>query len=1121
MNCLKIKWINTLGKDSSCLLKLFLTFFLISFFSVTGAIASEIQENKQVEKNYEKELKGIVTLEDGEPLIGVSVMVKGTSYGTITDINGKYKLNIKTKSAVIVFSYIGMETKEVKYNGQANLNVILKDDAELLDEVIVTGYQTISKERATGSFDIINKEQLEKPASNIASRLIGTTSGVQTKTDSDGNIIFEIRGQSRLSDNSAENQPLVVVDGFPIQGDFNSINPNDVASVTILKDAAAASIWGAKSANGVIVVTTKSGQNKEKGTKVDFSLFWKVSPKLDYSYLNPIASSADVIDYEKIAFSTNMFGGPWPLIPDSPNKIADNYSKAMTAMNENRLGYLTDAELQSTLAQLASQNNAQQIKDLLMENPFTQQYNINISNKGNKSNNMLSLMYEGSKGNWKGISKDRYNLSYRTNVAIAKWMDFSLAANVNYQNKKNNDCSTESPYAMYGYPNENYPQEWSPYEMILDANGQRTSMDKYYMPNIKRYLPMENFTYQNWGYNPLDEMDAKNFRNTQINSRINAGLNLKLMEGLSFDTKIQYEQLYSSSKNILTDQSYTVRKEINTSSTWDRATNRVTANLPKGGFMDESKTTMNYYNWRNQLNYRHSFDDEKHVVNFVAGSEISDNVYQTTVYARVYGYDNDKLSVGIFPNGTTVKNMNGSNKTFSYTNKYTYSTQRYFSCYANLAYTLNRKYTFSGSYRTDASNMITDDPKYRYSPFWSVGASWNLSSEKFMQPAESWLDRLIVRLTYGANGNVDTSTSFKPLISMNSQQNIYINDFTAKVSSYGNPTLRWEKTYNLDLGIDYSVMKGKLYGKVDFYNKKGTDLIVSMSIPSANGTSMQKMNAAEMINRGIEMELGSKLKIRGNDITWRGGLNFSYNYNNISKLFKTNYMYYELTGGGSSSYVQNCNANTLWAFQYRGVKNIGSESNPHYSPMIQGIGDNLYNISLMSTANATEYMKNMGTTVAPYLLGFNSSFKIYDFDLSFIFTGKFGHKFMATTFNYPSTGLLLPNKLYMEYKNADPMKRVPIPVNGNESRYYFWGRYYPYMDYNVQSANHIRCQEISLSYTLPYSVLKVIGLKEVRLNLQGNNLFTITNNRYNEDPEYLMGSIKPQPSYTFGINIKL
>ena len=273
------------GKSLNYLLKG--RFIVVS--KVAKVIASPAKEQQSSKKNN---LVGQVLDVDGSPLIGVTVRVKGTNTGALTDLDGQFNISVEGNNATLVFSYVGKKDMERVANAGRPLKLTLEDAVNELGDVVITGYQTISKERATGSYNIIKKDALEKPTTNIASRLIGAAAGVQATTDASGNPRFEIRGLSSLGSNAS---PLVVVDGFAIEGDFNSINPNDVESITILKDAAAASIWGARSGNGVIVVTTKTGKKAEKGKIVaQYSNFFKFSGKTDLDYLQPNASSSEL-----------------------------------------------------------------------------------------------------------------------------------------------------------------------------------------------------------------------------------------------------------------------------------------------------------------------------------------------------------------------------------------------------------------------------------------------------------------------------------------------------------------------------------------------------------------------------------------------------------------------------------------------------------------------------------------------------------------------------------------------------------------------------------------------------------------------------------------------------------
>lgn len=1045
-------------------------------------------------------IKGKVVSGTGEPIPGTSVKIKGKNVGTATDLNGEFVLTNIERNAILVVSSIGYEVQEVVVDGRQSITITMKLQASSLGDVLVvgsTGYQSISRERATGSFNIIGKEQLEKPTINIAQRLIGTTAGVQARLDVDGNPTFEIRGQSTLY---AAAQPLVVVDGFAIQGDFNTINPADVESITILKDAAAASIWGARAVNGVIVITTKSAK---KGTplKVEFSTFARLGKKFDLDYVNPLASSAETVEYELQAF--NKWGGL--VNPGSLDNYYMQWSNVGTALNEYGLGMITATERDAIIAKMKTQDNRQQIKDHLLANPVNQQYNLTLSGSSGKMSNTLSLLYETNQSNFKETGNKKYIANFRTSASVFKWLDFNFSGMLFY-NKINTNGVTLGNI-----------QGWSPYEMLMNEDGSYTNLQQYYWPVIQRFVPTGKFPYSDWSYNPIREIKNRSVRTTQLNTRVQAGLTVKLIKGLTIDSRIQYELFNNFNRNLYNDETFYVRNIVNLASSWDQASGKITPNLPKGSILQQDRTKAEAYNFRNQLNFHRTFQ-RKHDVSFIAGSELNNIVNESFGNPTAYGYNDETLTLGTFPNGPggpffQIKNWLGSNQTFSYTNTFAYRTERYFSVFGNASYTYNSKYTLSGSFRTDASNMITDDPQYRYSPFWSVGLGWQIYRERFLNGI-SWLDRLNLRTTYGYNGNVDRSTAFMPLISTSATPNIYSNDFTATISSFGNPTLRWEKTGTLNVGVDYSLFRGKLYGKIDYYHKNGKDLIAQLSIPAVNGTTTQKLNNAAMINRGIELEVGTTIRVKGNDIVWNGSFNFSYNHNEITKLFVANYPAYNLISGGTTAYVEGKNANTLWAYEYAGIVNK--------QPVVKGAGSAKYDFTGFTPGDGRDYLLDMGTKVAPYTAGFLSSIRIHDFNVSFIITGKFGHKFNRQSFNYPVhwTGRVLPNKKLSEVMGKDGTDIVPLPLNDNEPRYYFWDRFYPYLNYLVANASHIRMQEVNIAYNLPRHLLQKISLSRLQFFAQGNDLFTITANNVGEDPEYPLGTMNPQPKLTIGMKLE-
>ena len=1046
-----------------------------------------------------KVLKGKVTDKQGNTLPGVTILIKGTTIGNITDANGEFNFEIPDMgNIVLVFSFVGMKSQEVSVGNTRVFEIVMESDIKDLEEVMITGYQTISKERATGAYDIVPKKHLQSPSSNIAQRLVGMVAGLQLLPGTEDS--FEIRGKTSLG---ANNTPLLVVDGFPIEGGFSTINPNDVESVTVLKDAAAASIWGARSANGVIVITTKSGGKfTTKGANIEVSAFAKVSPKIDIDYWRPLATSEETVEYEKMGFATNFWGNVYP-VDNTERNVTSGNSQAIMALNEHRLGFLGENEMNDILNRLKTLDNREQIKKYVLDIPVTHQYNINISGNSERVSQVLSLMYEHQRGNMKGQKEDRLMANYRSDVKVFRWLDFHFGGIVQYHKDENSTASVAF---------------LQPYDMLVDDSGNPLDLSyyNYYTPILKRFYPTDLFPYTDWSYNPLTDRDNTSIKSKSLNARIQGGLTFRLWEGLSFDTKFQYEIISDNNITLYNEKTNYVRDQINTTSFYDREANTVTPNLPLGGIRQESKSETTAYSLRNQLNFNRTFR-ERHAFNVIAGVEINERVVESTDYPTTYGYDDETLKVGVFPNGiTNTKNWQGytnSSSLFSYTSSFSSSTDRYFSAFANASYTLDDKYTLSGSVRSDASNLITDDPKYRYAPFWSIGAGWQIHKERFMEDL-SWLDRLNIRTTYGYNGNVDKSTSFQPLIDLDAQQDEWLNDYVADISSYGNPTLRWEKTGTWNLGLDYSVFAGKLYGKIDVYHKRGKDLIAEISIPSVNGTTTQVMNAAKMTNNGIEFEIGTDLPIYGEKITWTGNFNFAYNKNKITNLEKDSFSAILMTRGNTYAYVEGYNANAIWSFEYVGVRNHGTEDSPDWQPCVMGEEGEVSLSSNSIGGNARSFMLYSGTKIAPYNIGFSNSFKIYDFNLSFLLTGKFGHHFRRTGFNYPTGGTL--NKYYKEVINADPNECVPLPKD-EEPNFWRWGNYLPYLDYLVESASHIRLQEITISYEMPVKLLSKIGFNALQVMIQGNNLATWLKNNYKEDPEYVLGSMKPRASYTFSL----
>ena len=427
-----------------------------------------IAKDASAVKNLQSEqmkVQGTVKDEKGLPLPGASVYLKAeNTLGVTTDIGGHFEFKVPAGlkgKVVLVISFIGMETVELPLDGREHYEISMKPEITSLDDVLITGYQTISRERATGAFDIVDKRQLEKPASDLSSRLIGTTAGVQATLTEDGKASLEIRGRSSLNANA---QPLIVVDGFPVEGGFETINPNDVESVSILKDAAAASIWGARSGNGVIVVTTRKAAKGDK-LNVAFNTFLRFRQKIDLDYANPTAASADQIRYEEMIFG--KYGVALNEGIFSEDDVAGKcYTLAQIALNEARLGNISEDTKRLRLQELQETDYKDDVYKHLLRNPFLQQYNLSVSGGGERVGVMTSLLYEKDKTHYIGTQDEKYMLNMRMNSDICKWLKLDISGMFQYVKKQNNGAvlhaSDENDIAI---------SDLSPYEHLTNRDG--------------------------------------------------------------------------------------------------------------------------------------------------------------------------------------------------------------------------------------------------------------------------------------------------------------------------------------------------------------------------------------------------------------------------------------------------------------------------------------------------------------------------------------------------------------------------------------------------------------------------------------------------------------------------
>lgn len=1063
----------------------------------------------QGKKSEERSISGHITDENGDPLYGVSVVVDGTSNGTITDIQGVYSLKLKAHDKVLVVSYVGMKSRKIALGKSSTYDIVLHEDRNLLNDVVVTGYQTLSKERATGSFGLLKEKDIEKRhVSNISNVLDGMVAGVQGSSDGRGGKKYTIRGIGTMSGNGT---PLVVVDGFPITdiangtssdlNAFQKINPNDVENITVLKDAAAASIWGARSANGVIVITTKKGKKNEK-LNVDVSLQTAISQKYKVSQIANRASSAEQIDYERKSFEHNWINGEFG--GSSSELLAPITQSQMLLYQGLRFGTISEAEMNEGLNHLSQLDNAEQIKKYLLKSPINTQVNASVSVGGEKSSTYASVMFQNGVGGLYGENTNTYFVNFGNDFTFNKHISMNIGANFQHVNDH------QAAFSVSDIAN------LSPYEMLLDGDGNYLDQVQKYNSYVLSQYPIDLFTYSDLSYNLLRE--ARNTKTTQksILFRGHIGLDAMIVDGLHFRSKFQYERnSYDYSKHNGTE-TFFVRDLVDYYTPYDMTTGEVgTSAIPNGAILMTRSGVTTSTLFRNELSYDRTFG-ERHAITAIIGNEVQNIKTTSQANPYIYGY-NEKTESSSPLTASKAMTIEGWEVSLPGT-KFTrgWNNNRYVSFFGNAAYTLDEKYSFSLSARSDASNMITSEAKYRWSPFWSIGGLWNMNKENFMKDMK-WLNRLALRLTYGKNGNSCPQSSARTTLNMNHSQVDYgTGKEYAEIIDYGNPTLRWEKTATTNIGIDFAMLGNRLSGSFDFYNKQGSDILGNVNVAGTNGTTQVVFNNAKMVNRGVELSLNGNTDIANTGINVALGLNYSYNYNKVNKLENELTTVMDVLG---SSYVEGSPLYPIYAFEY-----LGTEDGIPYISDGEGGKVALDDYNLMYGTN-TKALKYMGTTLSPHTLGINLAVSYRSLSLLAIMNGRFGGKFRMPTFSYaPIDGY---NKTHVSAQYGEVLRgdnSLPTLPTTLEDYYGYatWSTYTPYLDSRVASSSYLYMQELTLNYDLPRTALQTIGINSASAFIKGENLGLLwTANDQGYHPEFLPGSIKPTFTVSFGLKVNL
>lgn len=1074
-------------------------------------------------------VSGKVTDDHGEPLPGVVVQVKGSDLKTITDGDGFYKIKVPCTACALLYSYIGMKDNTVQIGtGKQDTqhSVVLKGD-NMLGEVVVTGYQTISRERATGSYNIIKGSELSKRHSaNLADALDGLATGLQSSDDGRGGKKFTIRGTSTML---ADQAPLVVVDGFPIMDNLSStastnpnlnalerLNPNNIESITVLKDAAAASIWGARSANGVIVITTKKAK-KGQPLQVNASTQFSIGQRQDVDQLTGLASSANTIAYERWCFEHGMFG----------TQYTGEMSSLFNALTPSELllyqgmswGTITTDEMNKQLAALAARQNNHQISKYMLRTPVNSVTNASLSYGTGLWTTRASLNYEYDAGDFIGHRDNTWKVDWDNTLQATRWLKFNVGINMVNANRHHSAITYSDLSSL------------APYEMLLNDDGSYASdYSATYNADVLSKFDWSQFPYKNMNYNLLQEARSRRVRMNNLQWRLQAGMVLNLMEGLNFNSKFQWEQSRYNQRQTNDEESFYTRYRVNYFTPGDGNGNATGYPLlPTGAILIGSHGRNHSTLFRNDFNLDRTFGG-KHAVSAVIGSEISNYYYDT--YTDPYLYGVTASSKGVQGPQGYYDTMDGSSSAVGGVPAHgrthlaeSWLHNRYVSFYGNASYMYDERYGVSASARSDASNLITSEARYRWSPLWSVGLMWNMSNEQWMKDRTPF-NRLTLRATYGKNGNAPSSSSARTTINTTSGDlDEWTGEYPATIVDYGNPTLRWEKTATTNVGIDFSLWNSALYGSIDYYNKKSTDVLGNVAIAGVNGTTQATFNNAEILNHGIEVSLGTKLSF--GDFGVEAQLSYSYNKNKVQRLYNELSTVSDML---NSIYVTGYPMSPIFAFAYGGMKDG--------VPTILDADGTQIPITDQSiwTMDYHKLMHYKGTAISPHTLGMNLTLSYKSLSLTAFVNGRFGGKMRMPSFSYYSIdnygGKILPSVALNELINndgslaANPKWLMPLPTTDNAGNdidvntYAFWSYYNNSLDINVKSASYLYLSEIDLSYDLPEQWFETGWVKGIEVYGKAEDVGLLWSaNPKHYHPDYLPGTYHPSTTFTIGANI--
>lgn len=1110
--------------------------FGLTYSMVEGVV---VVKEKTDEPQAKKAVKGTVVDESGEPLPGVTVLIKGTSVGVSTDVNGNFNISIPgSKEQTLVFSFIGMQRQEIVCKDDKPLHIVMKLDETQLEEVEVveTGYNRLPRKDMVGSFTTVKAEDIMMPGANSIDQMLqGKIPGMVVVNSSSrvgSKPQITIRGRSTLLGNT---DPLWVVDGV-IQPDPLSIdatqyiasdltnlignqiswlNPADIESITVLKDASATAIYGSKASNGVIVITTKQGQAERMSVRYTANFSMRARP--NYGMFN-LMNSKERIQFSKEAYDAGA------RYQDEPLPQIYTYEGLMALYNQRKI---TESEFMHYMEWLETNNT--DWFDLLTRNSFSHNHNISISGGSKKTTYNASFGYNSSRGI--EIGDDYEQLTSRLNITSTLWDQVRISVNLNATiNESDGFGPGVSPLAYATNTSRSIP--------AFEENGERAYY-KTYGSYVWNGLEQGTIEY---GFNFMNEFDHSYSDNklTRLSTSVNLDWDITKWLKYSFVGSIS-SNVNQSSAYAGEETSYIARNYRG----YDYGTEKPNSDkfnaamVPFGGQLTTNTTNATNYNMQHKVTLSRTFKDI-HRVNAMFALELTSNVNRNNANT-VWGYVPDRGEILVRPTAPSqikpigmapVNDWAAYEELFKGGWRNTTVTNNSLSFFGTVAYSLKDRYVLNANIRGDGSNRFGQDTRKRFDPTYSFGLSWRMAEEDFIKDNITWLDQLNLRATYGIQGYVVTSISPELIAHQEGVIGGY-NEYAVTISSIPNPFLKWERTRTWNFGLDMQIFKG-ISMVFEYYGRR-SNTFLSEDVAEEYGMSSLRLNGGRIYNEGLEFSL-NMTPFKRKDFVWTIGLNASKNWNSsqnddltakADRLTKGQFL-----GGSSQRPLKKGKPlSSFWSYSFAG---LNSENGyPEF---------NLLDVETYDPeVDPTTFLVYSGQSQPSFTGGINTSVRYKSLQLSAYFSALVGAKKRLPNpyANFVSGKLPDPiNNLSKDltkrwkkpgdeattiipalYTSVDPLYNLTTPDGiTTNSRYDMWAN----SDAMVVDASFLRCTQIALSWNMPKMWCQKFRATSFSLNATVSNPFVIASKRFDGfDPELSTNSsqsVMPKV-FSFGLSV--